>query len=104
MTDIVYALDKKLTFDMLRQTRISVIICSCDLKSCYDRIVRSFASLVIQMASVPVKLVNNMLSTIQKLKYAVRIYFGDSYLNIGGKECQDLNQLQSVCQGNGAGQ
>jgi hypothetical protein len=44
-TAIECALNKVLMFDILRQTKLPGGICSCDLKSCYDRIVHSFASL-----------------------------------------------------------
>ena len=45
-TAIDCALNKRLTFDIIRQDKMPAGICSCDLKSCYDRIVHSFASLV----------------------------------------------------------
>lgn len=44
-TDIECALNKILTFDILRQIKHPAGICSCNVKSCYDRIVYSFASL-----------------------------------------------------------
>ena len=39
MTAIECALNKRLIFDILRQTKKPAGICSCDLKSFYDRIV-----------------------------------------------------------------
>ena len=50
MNAIECALNKRLMFDILRQTKRSARICSCDLHSCYDRIVHSFASLAMQRA------------------------------------------------------
>ena len=45
---ITHALNKRLTFDILRQKREKGGICSCDLKSCYDRIVHSFVALAMK--------------------------------------------------------
>ena len=41
------ALNKRLTFDILRTTKLPAGICSCDLKLCYDIIFHSFVSLAI---------------------------------------------------------
>ena len=102
-TAIECALNKRLTFDILRQIKVPAGICSCDLKSCYDRIVHSFASLAMQRAGAPVAAVESMFTTIQKLKHVVRTSFGDSEQSFGGEEWRELRQLQGVGQGNGAG-
>ena len=44
---IEHVLNKRLCMDLLRQERIPVIIAPTDLKSCYDRICHSIASLSI---------------------------------------------------------
>ena len=49
-TAIECALNKRLIFDILRQTKKPAGICSCDLKSCYDRIVNAFSSLAMRRA------------------------------------------------------
>ena len=48
MTAIQCALNKRLVFDILRQTKKPAVICSCHLKSCYDRIVHYFVYLSMQ--------------------------------------------------------
>ena len=102
-TAIECALNKRLIFDILRQTKRPAGICSCDLKSCYDRIVHSFVSMAMQRAGAPLSAVESMLSTIQKLKYVVRTSFGISEQTFGGEDWRSLNPLQGVGQGNGAG-
>ena len=77
-TAIECALNNILTFDILRKIKLPAGICSCDLKSCYDRIVHSFASLAMQRAGSPAAAVEAMITTIQKLKHIVRMAFGDS--------------------------
>jgi hypothetical protein len=42
---ILHALNKRLTYDILRQTKTSGALCSNDAKSCYDRILHWVASL-----------------------------------------------------------
>ena len=75
-TAIECALNKRLIFDILRQTKKPAGICSCDLKSCYDRIVHSFASMAMQHAGAPISAIESMFSTIQKLKHVVRTSHG----------------------------
>ena len=74
-----------LIFDILRQTKQPPGICSCDLKSCYDQIIYNFAAFAMQRAGLPRTAVESMLTTIQKLKHAVRDYFGDSENTLEGK-------------------
>lgn len=65
------ALNKILIFDILQQTKKSAVICSCDLKSCYDRIVHSFALMAMQQAAEPLSAIESMISTIQQLKHVI---------------------------------
>lgn len=67
---------------------------SYDLKSCYDNIVRSFASLVMQRAIAPLLVVKSMFSTIQKLKHVVRTLYGISKHTFGDEDWCSLNPLQ----------
>ena len=100
---VSHALNKRLTFDILRQQKKSGAICSCDLKSCYDRIVHSFATLTMMRAGAAESACVSMFSTIQKLKHHVRTAFGDSEDSFGGEPWRDLEPLMGVGQGNGAG-
>ena len=45
---IIAALNKRLTMDLLHLRRQTGALCSNDAKSCYDRIVHSFASIVMR--------------------------------------------------------
>ena len=49
---ITHSLNKRLTFDILRQQKKGGGICSCDLKSCYDRIIHSFVALAMRRAGL----------------------------------------------------
>ena len=102
-TAIECALNKRLIFDILRQTKLPAGICSCDLHSCYDRVVHSFAPIAMQRAGAPKTAVESMFKTIQKLKHVVRTSHGDSELSFGGEDWRIFKQLHGVGQGNGAG-
>ena len=78
-------------------------MCSCDLKSCYDRIVHDFASLATRKAGAAESSTTSMFSTIQQLKHRVRTAFGDSKESFGGEEWREMEALMGVGQGNGAG-
>ena len=96
------ALNKRLMFDIVRQLKRPAGICSCDLHSCYDRIVHSFASVAMQRAGAPISAIESMFTTIQKLKHVVRTCHGDSARSFGGESWREINPLQGVGQGNGA--
>ena len=75
---------------------------SCDLKSYYDMIVHSFASIAMQYAGAPTAASESVFGTIQQLKHVVRTSFGDSEQSFGGEEWRELRQLQGVGKRNGA--
>ena len=102
-TAILHALNKRLTFDILRQQKKGSAICSSDLKSCYDRIVHSFAALAMRRAGAAESATVSMFKTLQKLRHKVRTAFGDSDESFGGENWRDLEALMGVGQGNGAG-
>lgn len=96
-----HALNKRLTFDIIRQKRQAAAMTSCDAKSCYDRIVHSIAALSMRRQGVQEPPIVCMFTTIQNLVHTVRTAFGDSTESFGG----DLwaVPVQGVGQGNGAG-
>jgi hypothetical protein len=47
------ALNKVLSFDLIRQARADATMCSNDAKDCYDRIVHAMASILMQQQNVP---------------------------------------------------
>ena len=102
-SSISHALKKRLTFDILRQQKKGAGICSCDLKSWYDIIVHSFASLAMRRAGSEESATVCMFETIQKLKHKVRTAFGDSEDSFGGEDWRELEALMGVGQENGAG-
>ena len=102
-TAIECALNKRLIFDILRQTKRPAGICSCDLKSCYDRIIHSFASIAMQRAGAPATAIESMFATIQQLKHIVRTCHGDSDRSFGGEDWRQIDPLHGIGQGNGAG-
>ena len=71
-----HALNKRLVIDLARQKRVPTGICSCDLKSCYDRIGHAFASLAMRRGGAPIEPIISMFRTIQKLVHYVRTAFG----------------------------
>ncbi len=94
-------LNKCLTMDQLRQLKWPGILCSNDMKSCYDRIVHAVASLCLQRQGISESEVVCMFSTLQNLEHTIRTAYGDSEETYGG----DLwvIPMQGVYQGNGAG-
>lgn len=98
---IEHALNKKLTFDLARLNRQNLAICSNDLKSCYDRINHSFASICLQRQGMEKSEATCMFDTLQTMQHSVRTAFGDSTQSMGGNGWQ--HQCSSIYQGNGAG-
>ena len=101
MTAIDQSLNKRLTYDIIRQTRRPGALCSNDAKSCYDRIVHSVASLAMQRVGAPVEPIVCMFTTIQNLQHRIRTVYGDSDLTFSG--AMYVVPIQGVGQGNGAG-
>ena len=60
-TAIECALNNRLMFGILLQTKRPAGICACDLDPCYDRIVHSFASMEMQRAGAHLSAVESML-------------------------------------------
>lgn len=100
-SSINQCLNKRLTFDLLRQRRQAGALCSNDAKSCYDRITHSIASLALQRVGVPTPPLICMFTTIQMMEHRIRTVFGDSEIGFSGKLW--AVPIQGVGQGNGAG-
>ena len=100
----IQALNHCLAFDLLRLERRNGVDTAVDLRSCYDLIVHSAASLSMQRQGVPAASVVCMFTTLQNMVHTVRTAFGESTQTFGG----DLWAIpttppQGVGQGNGAG-
>jgi len=94
------AVNKALTFDILRQLKRPGAICSNDAKSCYDLIGHTQAALSMQRVGVPKNIINCLFTTLQDAVHKVRTGFGDSKAHYGGKVW--LVPIHGIGQGNGA--
>ena len=101
LTAIDQSLNKRLTYDIIRQKKRPGALCSNDAKSCYDRIVHSVASLAMQRVGAPVEPIVCMFTTIQNLQHRIRTVCGDSEIGFSG--ALYVVPIQGVGQGNGAG-
>ena len=97
------ALSKRLVFDYYRLTKRPFGMCACNLKSCYDRVVHTAASLALQRVGVPLTEIQCMFRTIQKLIHWVRTAFGLSAKSFGGYNKKYQKPPQGMGQGNGVG-
>jgi hypothetical protein len=95
------AVNKALTFDILRQLKRPGAVCSNDAKSCYDLIGHTPASLSMQRVGVPKSVVNCLFTTLQEAVHQVRTGYGDSVSTYGGELW--LVPIHGIGQGNGAG-
>jgi hypothetical protein len=76
-------------------------LCSNDAKSCYDRIVHSIASILMQQQNDPASSCICVFTTLQNLHHTVRTIYGDSKSGYGGTLW--AVPYSGVGQGNGAG-
>lgn len=98
---IEHVLNKKLTFDLIRVNKQPLALCANDLKSCYDRINHSFASLCLQRIGMKKAEVACMFGTLQEMEHRIRTAYGDSQESFGGQRWTQT--CSSIYQGNGAG-
>ena len=97
------ALCKRLVFDYFRLRKRPFAMCACDLKSCYDRVVHTAASLALQRVGVPLPQIQCMFRTVQLLVHKIRTAFGLSKRSFGGEWSRFIRPPQGMGQGNGAG-
>lgn len=69
-TAIDHAVNKRLTYDLCRQSRQPTALCSQDAKACYDRVAHNVASLCLQRLGMPTEPIICMFSTLQRLDYS----------------------------------
>jgi hypothetical protein len=100
-TAILHALNKRLSYDILRQMKMPGALCSNDAKSCYDRILHAVASLCLRCLGLPEAAIVCMFTTLQNMEHTVRTVYGDSNNSYGGNLW--LVPMQGIFQGNGAG-
>ena len=97
------ALSKRLVFDFFRLRKQPLGMCACDLKSCYDRVVHTAASLALQRVGIPLPRIQCMFSTVQRLIHRIRTAYGLSQESFGGISTKFKKPPQGMGQGNGAG-
>jgi hypothetical protein len=95
------ALNKVLSFDLIRQALVDADMCSNDAKSCYYRIVHAITSILMQHQNVPASACIYVFTTLQNLHHTVRTIHGDSKSGYGGTLW--AVPYYGVGQGNGAG-
>ena len=78
------ATNKRLIYDISRQMKKALAVCSNDARSCYDRIVHVAAYLALRRLGIPKPMIISMLHTIQMMEHSVRTSFGDSKETYGG--------------------
>ena len=99
---IDHALNKRLIFDIARYQKSSLAMTSCDLKSCYDRIVHTPAIMAVERLGIPSEPITSMFKTIESASHITRTAYGDSTATYGGQEHFNA-PVMGVGQGNGCG-
>ena len=97
---IEHALNKRLSYDLIRQLRCPGALCSNDAKSCYDRITHAIVSLAFQRLGIPKAPVQCMIKCIQHMQHYIRTSFGDSEEHFTSEHT--AVPFQGILQGNGA--
>jgi hypothetical protein len=100
-TAIAHALNKHLSYDLMRQMKTAGALCSNNAKSCYNRILHSVASLCLKRLGLPDGAIVCMFSTLQNLEHTMRTIYGDSEQKYGGQLW--IVPLHGSGQGNGGG-
>ena len=98
-TPIDHALNKKLYFDILRQTRKVGALCSNDAKSYYDRINLAIASLCMRRLGMPLAPIKSMIQTLLHTKHSLRTSYSD-YDEVFDAALEEY--IHGIGQGNGA--
>jgi Reverse transcriptase (RNA-dependent DNA polymerase) len=99
---IDHCLNKRLTFDLIRQNKQPGILCSNDAKGCYDRIVHSVASICLQRLGMPEGPLRSMFETLQNLEHYVRSSYDVSERTFNACDVNEV-AIQGIGQGNRAG-
>jgi hypothetical protein len=95
------AVNKVLTYNIMRQLKKPGAFCSNDAKCCYDLIGPPQASMIMQHNGFPKAAVDCLFMTLQEVTHEVCTGFGDSK-SFYGSPCWII-PLHGIGQGNGAG-
>jgi hypothetical protein len=102
LSAIEHCTNKRLTFDIIRQTKVPAALCSNDAKGCYDRIVHAVATLAMRRLGMPKEPILSMFRTLQDMRHHIRTAYGDSNTCFLARDVNPI-AIQGVGQGNGAG-
>jgi hypothetical protein len=102
LSAIDHCLNKRLSFDIIRQLKHSAALCVNDMKGCYDRIVHSVASVCMQRLGIDLRQLRCMFHTLQHLEHFIRTAQGVSHQSFNAAEVNSV-AIQGIGQGNGAG-
>jgi hypothetical protein len=102
LSAIEHCANKRLTFDIIRQTKVPAALCSNDAKGCYDRIVHAVATLAMRRLGLPKEPILSMFRTLQEMRHHIRTAYGDSNTCFLASDVNPI-AIQGVGQGNGAG-
>lgn len=98
---IDHATNKRVTMDILRQSKTPAIYIANDAKSCYDRIILLVAYLTMRNFGIPATVAQSTISTILNMQHYVRTSYGDSTTYYGGDKWEI--KPHGCGQGNGYG-
>ena len=100
---IDHSVNRRLLFDYQRYQKESISMASCDLKSNYDRVAHTPATLVLNSSGIPIQPIISMFETIQDCQHTTRTAYGNSTLTYGGLDEHHKFFPQGLGQGNGFG-
>ena len=91
------AITKTLTYDIFRQMKHAIVVCSNDARSYYDMIVHVAAFLALRCLSIPKNMIIGMLHTIQQMEHSIPTFYGDSKNKYCGSSwrCPSFGTIQS---------
>jgi hypothetical protein len=98
---IGHALNKVLMFDLVRQSRRDVALCSNDVNSCYGSISHSVAAIAMQKQNFPGAACVCVFTTLQHIHHTIHTIYGDSKTGYGGTLW--AVSYAGMVQGNGVG-
>ena len=66
---ISQAVDKRLTYDLVRQKKVPAILCSNDAKACYDRVVHPILFMALRRLGVSKQYIYGMIDTYRNMEH-----------------------------------
>jgi hypothetical protein len=99
---IDHCLNKRISFDIIRQFKHPAALCVNDMKGCYDQIVHLVASICMQRFGIGIRPLRSMFYTLQNLEHYIRTAQGISNQSFHSANVHPIS-IQGIGQGNGAG-